>query len=109
MVPMLSVTRKLPSGRSAMDHGVVSLEVIVSTAICGEGFAGGGAPVWPGNAGFGFLGTSPAKGFGACACAHGNIMMNAANTIVLIRFAMGPLDLGCNTTRAILRQKFCAH
>jgi hypothetical protein len=43
MVPILSVTRKLPSGRNAMDHGVVSLAVIVSTVICGEGLAGGGA------------------------------------------------------------------
>jgi len=63
MVPALSVTRKLPSGRNAMDHALFSLPVTVSTVTGGDGFDGGGASVCPGNAGFGFRGTSPAKRF----------------------------------------------
>jgi hypothetical protein len=46
-----------------MDHALFSLPVIVSTVTGGDGFDGGGASVCPGNAGFGFLGTSPAKRF----------------------------------------------
>jgi len=44
-----------------MDQGEVSLPVMVSTLIAGDGFDGGGAPVWPGNAGFGLCGRSPAN------------------------------------------------
>jgi hypothetical protein len=86
IVPMLSVTRKLPSGRNARDQGLVSRAVIVSTLISADGFDGGGASVWPGNAGFGFLGVSPAKRLGglaaagACGLAEGNIIAaNAAS------------------------------
>jgi hypothetical protein len=59
MLPMLSVTRKLPSGKSAIDQGEVSLAVMISTLTGGDGFDGAGASVWPGKAGFGFLATSP--------------------------------------------------
>src|SRR6516225_9916476 len=61
MKPLLSVTRKFPSGRKASDHGEFSLAVMVSTLIAGDAFAGGGALVWPGNAGLG-CGVLPANG-----------------------------------------------
>ena len=53
MKPLLSVTRKFPSGRKASDQGEFSLAVMVSTLSAGETFDGGGAFVWPGNAGLG--------------------------------------------------------
>src|SRR5438105_1791610 len=56
MVPVLSVTRKLPSGRKARDQGAFSRAVSVSTATWGEGLGGAGASLWPGNAGRGFGG-----------------------------------------------------
>src|ERR1700704_1717637 len=51
IVPALSVTRKLPSGRNATHHGPLSLVVTVSMVNAGDGVAGGGALVCPGNAG----------------------------------------------------------
>jgi hypothetical protein len=54
-----------------MAKGLVSLPVIVCTVICGDGFEGGGASVCPGNAGFGFRGTAPAKAPCAYADASG--------------------------------------
>jgi hypothetical protein len=40
IVPVPSVTRKLPSGRNAIDHGPLSRVVIVSTFSAGEGVEG---------------------------------------------------------------------
>ena len=54
MVPMPSVTRKLPSGRNTSDHAPPILAVMVSTVNAGEGFVGAGAVVWPGKAGLGW-------------------------------------------------------
>ena len=51
-VPLASVIRNLPLGRKAMLHGPLRRFVTVSTVNGGEGFAGFGAFVCPGNAGF---------------------------------------------------------
>jgi hypothetical protein len=45
MVPLFSVTRKLPSGRKASDQGAFNLAVMVSIVNFGDGFAGAGASV----------------------------------------------------------------
>ena len=51
IAPTLSLTSKFPSGRNATHHGLLSRLVIVSIVKGGDGFAGGGALVWPGKAG----------------------------------------------------------
>src|SRR5215468_3118163 len=51
-LPRRSLIRNLPSGRNAIAHGPVSLSVIVSVRYLDFCF-GGGAWVWPANAGFG--------------------------------------------------------
>src|SRR5215471_9148277 len=52
-LPRRSLIRNLPSGRNAIAHGPVSLSVIVSVRYVDFCF-GGGACVWPANAGFGW-------------------------------------------------------
>jgi len=80
-----------------MDHGLVSLAVIVSTAICGDGLDGGGASVCPGKAGLGFRAISPAKRLalaeaGACARTKGNIIVtNAATRNVFVRLVISAI------------------
>src|SRR6266404_6649687 len=54
MLPEFSVTRKLPSGRKEIDHAPLKPVAMVCTLTGGEALAGGGASVWPANAGFGF-------------------------------------------------------
>src|SRR5215475_1092475 len=52
IVPPFSVTRKVPSGRNASDHGEFKRSVKICVWKGGEG-GGAGAFVCPGNAGFG--------------------------------------------------------
>jgi len=56
MVPPLSVTRNVPSGRKASENGELRRVVMVSTLSAGEGFAGLGASVCLGKAGLGLGG-----------------------------------------------------
>jgi hypothetical protein len=79
----------LPSGRNAIDQGLVSLVVMVSTVTGGEGFEGAGAPVWPGKAGFGFLGTSPAKGLAWACTRAGARSIEAIATDARVRRVIG--------------------
>src|SRR5262249_22188554 len=53
IVPLFSVTRKLPSGRNWSPQGAFRRFVIVSTVNFGDGFDGAGASVCPAKAGLG--------------------------------------------------------
>src|SRR6185369_1443388 len=80
MVPPLSVTRKLPSGRKASENGELRRLVMVSTFSAGEGFAGFGASVCLGKAGFG-LGGLPVN----ADCAHRGAKTAVKQVIVASR------------------------
>src|SRR5262252_7027624 len=78
IVPALSVTRKFPSGKKAIDQGEFRRAVIVSTFTGAEGFAGGGASVWPAKAGLGF---GPCQAKGDWARAGGNSKIATTDTM----------------------------
>src|SRR5213593_2968400 len=92
IAPLLSVTRKLPSGKKANDHGPLSRAVIVCTEKAAEGFAGGGASVWPANAGF---------GLNVCACTAGSIaaVMAIATAVIFMGNLLIPSRVHVSRTR----------
>ena len=71
IVPLFCVTSRAPFGRIANAQAPVSPPATVCTLIGAEGFAGGGASVWPAKAGFGSGGDwAPTPTAKAAAIAH---------------------------------------
>jgi hypothetical protein len=90
MRPMLSVTRKFPSGSSATDQGLVSRLVMLSIFGIGEGLDGFGASVWPAKAGFGLRGASPEKR--PCAKLHGAIKSASTSGAEAVNLMRGSIS-----------------